>query len=175
MFTKIAISYQYSVYLIQNNVSIETIYFASTYIWSWEGGRNNGACIRRLTGVLRGHLIGNMPMGVKFMEGIGGLWGLGSTSHWINIVRISYSWHQDTSQCLGEDTRRCCWVSQERTVTTGAARVQTTHARGPPPHGADCLLDPCLGQGVRGEAKVHCGLRDCHFFAMWMSCTRPRV
>jgi hypothetical protein len=34
MYTKIMISYQYNVYLIQNNVSIETVYFASTLFWS---------------------------------------------------------------------------------------------------------------------------------------------
>ncbi len=61
-------------------------------------------------GVLRGHLGGGAPMGVKFMEGIGSLYRSGSTSHWINIVRIvcrmiSYSWHQDTGRCLGGDTR----------------------------------------------------------------------
>ncbi len=46
------------------------------------------------------------PTGVKFMEGIGGLCGLGSTSHWIDIImivcrRISHSWQQDTGQRWG--------------------------------------------------------------------------
>jgi hypothetical protein len=47
-YTKFAILYQYSIYLIQNNVSIETIYFASNLFL-----------------VLRGMLSGVMPWPIK--------------------------------------------------------------------------------------------------------------
>jgi hypothetical protein len=98
--------------------------------WHRGRGRNNGARMRRLMGVMWGHLGGGAPTGVKFMEGFGGLCGSGLTSHWIDIVRIvcrriSHSWHQDTARCLGGTQGWCCRVSQGRTVTMGEACLTT--------------------------------------------------